>query len=86
MTEPTYRINTEHKPAASLSYGKWEARVTRLSDGEHVGTRYGNTEANAVQNAQILMIDTAHAPERGSVLFADESGTLLGPPPDSEGD
>ena len=74
MSEPSYRINTERQWS---SPNPWEARITRLSDGEHVQTVTGDTEPAALAQAQ-GWIEVQHADPiaEGRVYFASETGEI----------
>jgi hypothetical protein len=72
MSEPTYKIVTEHDPAAT--YNPWTARVTRLSDELEVYVGYGTTEAEALAEVQGSMVAGPAHP--GRTLYATEDGTI----------
>lgn len=79
MSEPSYRINTEHRGAYM---NPWEARITRLTDGEHMATHYGDTEQE-VLTATRSWVYNKHNPEiptGGGVYFATEDGEILDAP------
>ena len=75
MSEPTYKIVTEHDPAGS-TYNPWEAKVTRLSDDQLVKAEYGASEAEviAAATAWIARKASTHFPRR--TLYATEDGTI----------
>lgn len=79
MSEPSYRINTEHKPDSTFDAVPWQARVTRLSDGVQIISRWGTTEADAIQSAQDS-IRALSGKQPGGILFATEDGEILDAP------
>jgi hypothetical protein len=76
MSEPTYKIVTEHDPAAS-SYNPWEAKVTRLSDEQLVKAEYGASEAEVIAAATEWINRKSSTFKPGRVLYATEDGTLV---------
>jgi hypothetical protein len=75
VSEPSYRINTERRPA--LGGAVWEARVCRVSDGFKCATLQGYTEQAALARA-LEYVEYANDPTKwsGGVYFAHEDGTL----------
>lgn len=76
MSEPTYRITTEHKPDARYEAVPWEANVIRLSDGKAILTEWGATEAGVLKKAQAAIRVLAFPVLTGSVYFANEDGSI----------
>ena len=75
MSDPAYRITTEHDPTDSELL-QWQARIVRLSDGEKIRTSYGATEASALAAAQAYLRSLLAPASAGSVYFANEDGSL----------
>jgi len=74
MSEPTYKIVTEHDPAAT--YNPWSARVTRLSDDEEVRVGYGSTESEAVADARAYIGRVFGGPLPGRTYYTTGDGAL----------
>jgi hypothetical protein len=82
MSEPSYRITTEHDPADEPSV-QWTARIVRLSDGEKYAPIFGDSEEYVVRKAQSAIARISSDPQEGHVMFAAEDGTIThgGPTP-----
>lgn len=74
MSEPSYRVTTEHDPCAT--YNEWEARVIRLSDGEMVACGHGASEAESLATALAWVKARSSATLTGKVYFADQDGNI----------
>ena len=75
MSEPSYRINTEHRPE-EVEWAQWTARVTQLSDGSQVDQEWAKTEDRVIEKAQQWIAARNTPTDPGRVLFADESGSI----------
>lgn len=76
MSEPSYRINTERLWS---NVNPWEARLTRLTDGEHMFSAYGDTEAWVIEECQKWVKQyhgTDDGANPGGVLFVSEDGSI----------
>jgi len=75
MSEPTYKIVTEHDPAAT--YNPWSARIFRLSDDAELYVGYGDSEQEALGQAQArIAVYTGTEQNAGRTLYATEDGTI----------
>lgn len=74
MSEPSYRITTEHKP--TNTFCPWEARIVRLTDGMAIATEFGMTENAAIEAAARRIRDVSQPLQPGRVVFADEDGQI----------
>ena len=77
MSEPTYRITTEHKPDLGKIIRGMEAR-SHFTDGESRFTpRYGDDRARLTLEEVSRWIKEHEAPRQaGGVYFATEDGEL----------
>lgn len=84
MSEPTYRITTEHTPDGRYPNIPWQARIVRLSDGEAIKTCWGANEAKAIESATEHIAAINVEVQEGHVYFANEDGTLAAETPAPE--
>jgi len=75
VSEPTYLIRVEHDPTDPTL--PWAAKVYTLADDTHAVTRWGSTEKEAVEAAQVWMRARASEPEPSRDYWADESGEIM---------
>jgi hypothetical protein len=78
MSEPTYKIEVSHDPHSPVL--PYDAKVCRVSDGEHVVTRWGTTAIEATKAAQAWIVAEHSPAEPSTTLYASESGDLIGQP------
>lgn len=71
MSEPTYRIDIEHRPAEPTF--KWIGSVYRISDDHYLTSEIGVTEQEAVQ-AAFQWIKVQGEQREPYSLHADEEG------------
>jgi hypothetical protein len=73
VSDPTYRIDTEHKPGESLSV-RWVARIFDLGDDErYVNSFHHSTEEGAIRQASEWLA-AQNAKQSGRSLFVDDDG------------
>jgi hypothetical protein len=83
VSEPSYRITTEHAPEPQYPNIPWQARIVRISDGEPITTKYGATEAAVLEEARQAIVAMHMEPAAGGVYFASEAGELTPSEPQS---
>lgn len=79
MSEPTYRIETVHRPTNGAAV-RWEANVYLVADdGRILYDGYGPDETTALARAIGFCERRASEPEPGRVYLLDESGAPFEP-------
>jgi hypothetical protein len=70
----TYRIDVEHQPDPQSHAGiDWIARITRLSDDEQIGSKWGTCEDEAVAAARAWLY-ARNVRESGRTLYVADDG------------
>lgn len=78
MSEPTYRIEIEHKPTDPLN--KYSAHVERITDDEYLFSGYGATANEAVTDAREKIRQYATIEPKRQPIYTDEHGNLTAAP------
>lgn len=68
-----YRIDVEHRPGESYPYS---ASIVRLSDGEAITFRHGDTAGIALARARETIIELSNQEDTVSV-YVDENGATV---------
>lgn len=75
MSEPTYRIETEHDP--SYSAIPWSAYIWRISDETKIGRGDGLTREAALEDAQRIIAAKRAEQYAPQTFYADENGGVI---------
>jgi hypothetical protein len=74
MSEPTFRIRTEHSPGAGARV-RWAAYVYLVADDEQpIWDTLGSTEADVMADVRTFVRSYNTPPDAGGVYLADEHG------------
>lgn len=75
MSEPTYKIVTEHD-LTEAEFSRWSASVVRISDEKIVDREWAASEGRVIDKAREWIKVASGTPEPGRTLYATEDGTI----------